>query len=134
LYEQAIELDPPEDGKPVYPDHFMLKFPSWALYKDWEKFPGCPPPQVFPPEEDPQLARDEQRDPDTFKVEYRAQFAEVENAFLRSEMVERMFDPAFNESRSWDMSLVLLTVLWLTRATRLTPTRHPLALLTSVSQ
>jgi hypothetical protein len=98
LYEQAIELDPPEDGKPVYPDHFMLKFPSWALYKDWEKFPGCPPPQVFPPEEDPQLARDEQRDPDTFKVEYRAQFAEVENAFLRSEMVERMFDPAFNIS------------------------------------
>lgn len=98
LYENAIELDPPEDGKPVYPDHFMLKFPSWELYKDWEKFPGTPPPQVFPPEEDPQLARDESRDPDTFKVEYRAQFAEVENAFLRAEMVDRMFDPQWNES------------------------------------
>lgn len=28
LYENAKELDPPEDGFPVYPDHFMIQFPS----------------------------------------------------------------------------------------------------------
>lgn len=28
LYEQAVLLDPPEDGEPVYPTHFMLQFPS----------------------------------------------------------------------------------------------------------
>lgn len=34
LFEQAVLLDPPEDGKPVYPTHFMLQFPSWETYKD----------------------------------------------------------------------------------------------------
>lgn len=97
LYEQAMELDPPEEGEPVYPDHFLLKFPSWELYKDWEKF-NLPMPQVLTPEEDPILRREEQADPDSFRVEYRAQFAEVISAFLRPEMVDRMFDPQYNES------------------------------------
>lgn len=94
LYEQAMELDPPEDGKPVYPEQFMLQFPSWELYKDWEEF-GMPPPQVAPPDEDPSVRFEEQRDPDSFRVEYRAQFAEVIDAFLRPELVDRMFDPAY---------------------------------------
>lgn len=96
LYEQAMELDPPETGKPVYPDHFLLNFPSWELYKDWEKF-DMPMPQVLQPHEDPILRREEQADPDSFRVEYRAQFAEVINAFLRPEVVDRMFDPVWNE-------------------------------------
>lgn len=97
LYNQSLALDPPEDGKPEHPDYFMLQFPSWELYRDWEEF-EMPMPQMLTPEEDPQLARDEKADPDSFKVEYRAQFAEVENAFLRPEMVERMFDPKNNEA------------------------------------
>lgn len=96
LYNQAILLDPPEDGTPVHPDYFMIQYPSWELYRDWEKF-DMPMPQMLTPDEDPQLAREEKADPDSFKVEYRAQFAEVENAFLRPEMVDRMFDPANNE-------------------------------------
>lgn len=96
LYEQSLLLDPPEEGQPVYKDHFMIQFPSWALYKDWEKF-DLPMPQSLPPDEDPIMASEEQRDPVSFRVEHRAQFAEVIDAFLRPEMVDRMFDPAFNE-------------------------------------
>jgi hypothetical protein len=96
LYNRALELDPPEDGTPIYPDHFMLQFPSWELYRDWEKF-NLPMPQMLTLEEDPQLAREEVADPVKFKVEVRAQFAEVEDAFLRPEIVDRMFTPSFNE-------------------------------------
>jgi hypothetical protein len=96
LYNQALELDPPETGAPVYPDHLMFQFPSWELYKDWDKFPGTAPPQVFDPKDDPQLAREEQADPDSFRVEYRAQFAEVIDAFLDPKMVDRMFDPNYS--------------------------------------
>lgn len=96
LYNQSLELDPPETGAPVYPDHLMFQFPSWELYKDWDKFPGTAPPQVFDPKDDPQLAREEQADPDSFRVEYRAQFAEVIDAFLDPKMVDRMFDPNYS--------------------------------------
>lgn len=99
LYEQALAIDPPEDpenGKILYPDHFMLQFPSWEMYKDWEmetpKFRGA---LIVDPEHDPILAREELSDPDSFKVEYRSQFAEVVDAFLKPEMVDRMFNPTF---------------------------------------
>lgn len=97
LYEDAYKLDPPETGKPVFPDQLMIQFPSWELYKDWEKF-GLPMPPALPPDEDASMRYEEQRDPVAFKVEYRAQFAEVEAAFLRPELVDRMFDPNWNES------------------------------------
>jgi len=97
LYEQSMKLDPPEDGKPEFPDQIMIQFPSWALYEDWEKY-DMPIPAALPPEEDSIMRYEEQRDPVAFKVENRAQFAEVEDAFLRPELVDRMFDPGFNES------------------------------------
>lgn len=107
LWEQANKLDPEEDvydedgklvveAKPAFPDHIAIQFPSWELYKDWEQF-GMSPPQVDDPVRDPILAAEERADPDTFKVEYRSQWAEVMDAFLRPEMVDRAFDPAFNE-------------------------------------
>lgn len=94
IYENALQLDPPEVGDPVFPDIFMMRYPSWTLYKDWETQPGCPPPQIDDPAIDPIIAREEKADPDSFAVEYRARFAEVINAFLRAEYVDRMFDPA----------------------------------------
>jgi hypothetical protein len=97
IYEQALMLDPPETGNPVFPDYFMMRYPSWTLYKDWEKEPGCPPPQIDDPAIDPIIAREERADPDSFAVEYRARFAEVINAFLRPEFVDRMFDPDDHE-------------------------------------
>lgn len=97
LYEQSNETDPKDDpkGKILYPDQFMIQFPSWELYKEWKQY-KLPMPQVLHPKEDPQLQQEEQKDPDSFKVEYRAQFAEVVDAFLAPEMVDRMFDPKFN--------------------------------------
>jgi hypothetical protein len=94
LYEQSLKLDPPNTGKPEFPDHFMLRFPSWELFRDWEEA-GLPMPPSLPPDESPEMAFEEKRDPVAFKVEHRACFAEVEQAFLSPEMVDRMFDPAY---------------------------------------
>jgi hypothetical protein len=107
LYEQAFQLEKIKEeneegievekfGPPAFPDHFLLQYPSWALYEDWDEF-DMPPPQVMRPEDDPIVASEERRDPDTFKVEYRAQFAEVIDSFLRPELVDQMFDPEFND-------------------------------------
>ena len=100
LYEQILQtekLDPesvPFDSWP-YKDHVMLQFPSWAMYKDWEldEYWNMIGPEVESPENSDITREEELRDPETFKVEYRAQFAEVTDAFLRTEIVERMFDP-----------------------------------------
>lgn len=97
ISELAYQLDPPEDGDPVFPDYFSMRFPSWELYKDWDKF-NMTPPQIDDPVRDPILASEERADPDSFKVEYRAEWAEVMNAFLRPEMVDRAFDPAHQEA------------------------------------
>jgi hypothetical protein len=99
LYEQALKLDPPETGEPVFPEHFMIRYPSWELYKDKERssfFIEVEPP-ASDPEVDPQMRREELANPESFSVEYRANFAEVVSAFLRPEMVDRMFDPSFTE-------------------------------------
>lgn len=99
LFEQAMELDPPVDGEPVYDEHLMLKFPSWELYKDWEKdtkhkFANA---LILPPDQDPILQQEERANPESFKVEYRGEFAEVIDAFLKPEMVDQMFDPAYTQ-------------------------------------
>jgi hypothetical protein len=39
------------------------------------------------------MAQEEKADPDSFKVEFRSNFAEVIDAFLNPEMVDRIFDP-----------------------------------------
>jgi hypothetical protein len=31
LYEQAQQLD---DEHPVFPEHFMIRYPSWEMYRD----------------------------------------------------------------------------------------------------
>ena len=95
LYEQSLELD---NNIPVYPEHFMLKFPSWELYKDRNRVPGLTVGAASSPDEDREAAQEEKKDPESFKVEMRAQFAEVQDAFLRPEMVDRMFDPEWNKS------------------------------------
>jgi len=110
LYSQALELDPPDIGNPKYPDMFMIQMPSWELYRDWEKDPEIRASQGLPehkwigavmeaPELDPVIAQEELRNPDSFKVEYRGQFAEVVDAFLNPEMVDRMFDPSFTKQK-----------------------------------
>jgi hypothetical protein len=95
LYEEALKMDGDE---PANMNHFMMQFPSWELYRDWEKdrhFYSVGP-VVLPPEEDPEFAQEERNDPEGFKVEYRAQFAEVEHPFLNPDMVDRAFDTTWH--------------------------------------
>jgi hypothetical protein len=95
LYQRALELD---GGRPVYPNQFMMQYPSWELYKDWERDYRWKNAIVVDPKYEPNgsMALEERADPETFKVERRAQFAEVVDAFLNPEMVNRMFDPEWN--------------------------------------
>lgn len=103
VYEDAIATDP-ETGEPMYPDMLVIQLPAWGAYQDFDNrqalkkagikvvFEGAP--QVY----DERQQREERRDPATFKVEKRAQWAEVTDAYFMPEMVDRMFAPiAFDE-------------------------------------
>lgn len=101
-----------QDDKPIAPLTLTFQFPSWALFEGWQE----ESPRRFQkaitvsPDWDPEekkdgkfyhsvddrdailIARDEERqDPDTYKVERRGQFAEITDAFLRPEMVDRAY-------------------------------------------
>lgn len=93
IYEEAWAMDANE---PVYPTHLMLKFPSWEMYKDHEKF-GIKTAIVVDPKYSKQLALKEKANPESFRVEYRSQFAEVIDAYLDPSFVDRMFDPEYTQ-------------------------------------
>lgn len=101
-------------NKPEFPDIFALQFPSWELFKDYsrKKFPKkhalagkniyqkalMVSPDWDPetlPEDDAALCRRErlreQSNPDKYRVERRAQWAEVQEAYLRPEAVDAAF-------------------------------------------
>ena len=94
LYESALSLE--DDKTPSYPNMMLVQLPSWGPYEDW-----ADPRATFggfkfnraPQEYDNEMKLLEKREPDTFKVERRSQWAEVTNAYLNPKMVERMFDP-----------------------------------------
>jgi hypothetical protein len=93
LYRRSVG-DKALDGERIqFPTYFSLQYPSWEMYKDWERDRRFSGAVMLPPEEDIAAALEEKGDPDKFRVEYRAQFGEVVDAFLSPEMVERMFDP-----------------------------------------
>lgn len=106
VYDQddlAEELEEFETAVYADPEMLVVQLPSWELYKDWErgqelvgrKFKGAiqyePDPEG--PPENARMARLERRDPAKFKVERRAQFAEVVGAYLDPEKVDDMFRP-----------------------------------------
>jgi len=91
LYEQSLEL---EGGFPKYPENFMMQFPSWVLYEDYARAEES---KYHPPRKKQlitfeSLSNERRSDPDKFRVEYGAQFQETLDAFLRPEMVDRMFN------------------------------------------
>lgn len=117
-FTNANSLD--ENGDFAYPDMLTLQLSSWDIYRDWERAPEIP---LFPEgylgtlkEYDPaspdhlphpgfkhfdqaistyddQMAREEKAKPETFKVERRAKWAAVLDAYLNEEMVAKVFDP-----------------------------------------
>lgn len=107
-YEDALKV---KDGAPLSPFAFAFQFPSWALFEGYQNHTSkYHPPyrkvitaspdwdleddQHSPEDKDAILiARDEERqDADAYKVERRAEFAEIIDAFLRPEMVDRAYD------------------------------------------
>jgi hypothetical protein len=107
-YIDGLKVD--DNGKPESPYMFTFQFPSWALFEGYQgvKSKWHPPHRkviTASPDWDPDddqhseddkdaimLARDELRqDPDTYKVERRGQFAEIMDAFLKPEMVDRAY-------------------------------------------
>jgi len=106
VYDQDDLADELEDfEQEVYadPELLVVQLPSWELYRDWEdgkKLVGVSFKRAIQYEplmngrvENERMVRLEKRDPEKFKVERRAQFAEVVGAYLDPEKVDDMFRP-----------------------------------------
>ena len=106
VYDQddlADELEQFEDDIYANPELLVIQLPSWELYKDWERgkeLVGVPFKRAiqYEPEENGAIENKrmfllEKQDPETFKVERRAQFAEVVGAYLDPEKVDDIFRP-----------------------------------------
>lgn len=98
---RALAVDT-NTGEPLEPGYLVVQLPSWALYEDWEQahdiemWPSGP---TYPPVTRPiiaydeTLAREESANPDTFAVEYRAQFRANQYAYFPKAFVDRVFAP-----------------------------------------
>jgi hypothetical protein len=103
--QDAFELN--DDGSPAYTTLFAFQAPSWELYRDFERSDKRYPLMVDPdtpdevcenaPEPDQMFERrdamrlDEKANPESFAVEYRAQWAEVQDSYFDRFAVERAF-------------------------------------------
>lgn len=91
------------------PKMLIFQLPSWETYRDWEKsqtipmrpnrtrtFPKWKRAPQYPPDgnrpENKAMALERLKNPETFKVEFGAQFASVEDAYLNEVMVDKMFE------------------------------------------
>lgn len=104
-----------DTGLPVYPEMLMIQLASWDIYKDWEIAHEI---EIFPPDfmgdldeyadgnrprfeplrsaiqtYDDLMAREEQSNPETFKVERRSHFAVALDAYLNEAKVKQIFAP-----------------------------------------
>lgn len=110
-FELGLETD---NGNALYPEMLSVRFPSWALFEGWWEDPLYRGPkkcitvspdwdmeaetddgEPFYTEADREAIRttrnEEKADPEKFKVERRGRFAEVIDAYLIPEMIDRAF-------------------------------------------
>jgi hypothetical protein len=92
-----LEDDPEQtfDELTADPTMLIIQLPSWELYEDWERASdmlGYSLKRAVMTY-DVGMQRLEKRSPSKFKVEYNAQFAEVEDAYLNPDKVDAMFKP-----------------------------------------
>lgn len=97
-YLVAMDINPDQEEKSTeILDYRMMgfQFPSWELYKDWDKDPErrFRNAIVLSPREDEAMALEEERNPEKFAVERRSKFAEVVDGFLDPNKVDDMFKP-----------------------------------------
>lgn len=100
-YEDNPEDYPGQRG-PMYPEMLMLQLTSWDTYEDWqiasdlEMWKGGPkfkPLKRAIQSYDAAMQRLERANPDTFAVERRSHFATVQDVYLPTPNVERIFQP-----------------------------------------
>jgi len=101
LHSQGLEINP--DGTPTNPEILSLQFPSWELYEDWESwesiplYPGgptsAPIQRAIITESDPEIQRVRRTNPEMYRVEYLAHWAEVQIPFLAREHVLAITEP-----------------------------------------
>ncbi len=114
-FDAGMAVEPNDASKPLYSTQCSFQFPSWALFEGWWQEPlyrGARKCITQSPDWDDErrnedgsffyseddrigirIARDEEaQNPTTFKVERRGQFAEVVDAYLKPELVDRMFE------------------------------------------
>ena len=95
LHDQGLVTNP--DGTPTHPEILSLQFPSWELYEGWEDWSTTP---LYPEgptsapigraiinESDPDIQLDSRTNPERFRVEYLAHWAEVQIPFLARDHV-----------------------------------------------
>ena len=90
LYEDALAM---ENGKAVNPQMFAFRAASWQLYEDWQYDPSKKRAMILSPTRDRSMRQREMSNPQSFSVEFRANFAEVENAYLEPQIVDSLFKP-----------------------------------------
>ena len=90
LYQAAFEMD---GGKAANPQMFAIKIPSWATYYDWNYDHRFRKAIILPPSLSQEMRSRERLDPEKFDVEFRANFAETENAYMQPQIVDRLFEP-----------------------------------------
>lgn len=97
-YLVAMDIDPDQEQVSDQILDFRMmgfQFPSWELYKDWDKDPErrFRNAIVLSPREDESMAMEEERNPEKFAVERRSKFAEVVDGFLDPNKIDEMFKP-----------------------------------------
>ena len=116
IHCRGREIDP-VTHRAAFPEIFTLQAASWDLYRDWDRaheLPVCTQaeadqvpalrapdgsPRCFAPIRRPvstfdhQMRQEQRKDPDKFAVERLGQWANVADAFLRPEQVDRVFSP-----------------------------------------
>lgn len=97
LYEAALAM---ENGHALNPQMFAFRAASWVPYEDWAYDPTKKRAMILPPTKDRSMKQREMLNPQTFAVEFRAQFAEVENAYLEPQIVDALFKPYPSEDNN----------------------------------
>lgn len=103
-------IEYPDAQVPAYPHVMHVKFPSWEMYRNYGKDPDrrfkqaimvSPdwPDALCPSTADKAVRAEErleeQKNPETYRVEYRAEWADVIDAYLNPTNVDKAFSTAY---------------------------------------
>lgn len=89
-YQAAFAM---ENGKAVNPEIFAIRIPSWGPYEDWQYDKRLKKALILPPSKSREMRQKELANPETFNVEFRANFAKTENAYLQGPVIDKIFMP-----------------------------------------